>query len=235
MIDLGGVDFLIDVSGIPRSELEEYSTKLFDEWEAYVGKALSLSDYALALNVEEGSIKGVAKVGAALGVVYMAIGNYGSFISGVQTIYGQINSAAEFLSSRASAPFPSANKPKVKRDGGSLGQLKKLFVKVQLGKITADQAMAEAEKIFGEDARSTPGFMDSLKDSLNDTKPLGQQLPLSLPLVDFEQDAFVVDTPSRRQSAPRLPKPEVPVSHQFRIEIWRESKKEKRKVRVVEL
>lgn len=177
----------------------------------------------------------MARIGVGLSVLYIGIGNYGSFISGVQTIYGQISSATEFLSSRASAPFPSENKLKVKRNGGALGQLKKLFIKVQRGKITADQAMVEAEKLFGEDAKSTPGFMDSLKDSINDTKLFGQQIPLPFPLVDFEQEVFVDEEPSKRQSVPRLPKPEAPISHQFRIEIWRESKNEKRKVRVMEL
>lgn len=57
MIDLGATDFYIDVPSLPRHEFERYSTELFDEWEAYAEKVLRIPDYALALEVEEGSIK----------------------------------------------------------------------------------------------------------------------------------------------------------------------------------
>lgn len=57
MIDLGATEFYIKVQALPRREFEIYSTKLFDEWERYVEQALKLPDYALSLQVEEGSIK----------------------------------------------------------------------------------------------------------------------------------------------------------------------------------
>ena len=80
MIYLGGTDFYIDVPSLPRHEFEQYSTKLFDEWEAYVENALKIPDYSLALEVEEGSIKGSAKIAAALGAIYIGIGQYLSLI-----------------------------------------------------------------------------------------------------------------------------------------------------------
>lgn len=68
MIDLGATDFYIDVPSLPRHELEKYSTKFFDAWEAYVEQVLKVPDYALALEVEEGCGAGCARLlGVAVG------------------------------------------------------------------------------------------------------------------------------------------------------------------------
>jgi len=91
MIDLGGTDLYIDVPSLPRQEFERYSTNLFDEWESYIGKVLKIPDYALVLEIEEGSIKVNAKIAAYLYAIYIGIGQYGSFMSGTQTIQGQIS------------------------------------------------------------------------------------------------------------------------------------------------
>ena len=234
MIDLGATDFYIDVPSLPRHEFEKYSTKLFDEWEAYVEQVLKIPDYALALEVEEGSIKGGAKIAAALYALYMGIGQYGSFISGVQTIQGQISSIGDFLATHATTPFSSSEvKPRIKKHSGSLGELQRLFFKVQQGKITAEQAMLEAEVIFGDEAKSEPDFMNEMKNSFENTPLLAKQL--TLPLNTFEQDVFLqISNKKRLPHSPR-PKPEPPIGQQFRVEVWRDSKKEKRKVRVIQL
>lgn len=108
MLDLGTTDFYIAVPSMPRQEFEKYSTRLFDEWGEYVEKTLTLQDYSLALEVEEGSVKGVGRIAALLGVVYFGIGNYGSFISGVQIIREQISTAGDFLAKRAALPSSQA-------------------------------------------------------------------------------------------------------------------------------
>ncbi|MBW9242716.1 hypothetical protein [Pseudomonas paracarnis] len=234
MIDLGATDFYIDVPSLPRHEFEKYSTKLFDEWEAYVEQVLKIPDYALALEVEEGSIKGGAKIAAALYALYMGISQYGSFISGVKTIQGQISSIGDFLATHATTPFSSNEvKPRIKKNSGSLGELQRLFFKVQQGKITAEQAMLEAEALFGDEAKSEPDFMDEMKKSFENTPLLAKQL--NLPLNTFEQDVFLqISNKKRLPHSPR-PKPEPPIGQQFRVEVWRDSKKEKRKVRVIQL
>ncbi|MCW1938774.1 hypothetical protein OMD46_25035 [Pseudomonas sp. MDMC_285] len=179
MIDLGATDFYIDVPSLPRHEFEKYSTKLFDEWEAYVEQVLKIPDYALALEVEEGSIKGGAKIAAAMYALYIGIGQYGSFVSGLQTIQGQMSSVGDFLATHATNPFISNNiKPKVKKHTGSLGELQGLFYKVQQGKITPEQAMLKAELIFGDEAKSAPEFMDAMRNSLENTPLLATQLKL---------------------------------------------------------
>lgn len=234
MIDLGATDFYIDVPSLPRHEFEKYSTKLFDEWEAYVEQVLKIPDYALALEVEEGSIKGGAKIAAALYALYIGIGQYGSFVSGLQTIHGQISSVSDFLATHATSPFSSNNiKPRVKKHTGSLGELQRLFYKVQQGKITPEQAMLKAEHMFGDEAKSAPEFMNEMRSSLENTPLLATQL--KLPLYTFENEALIQTISNKRQPATPRPKPEPPIGQQFRVEVWRDSKKGKRNVRVIEL
>jgi hypothetical protein len=234
MIDLGATDFYIDVPSLPRHEFERYSTKLFDEWEAYVEQVLKIPDYSLALEVEEGSIKGGAKIATALCALYIGIGQYGSFISGLQTIQGQVSSIGDFLATHATMPFSSGKvKPRIKKHNGSLGELQRLFFKIQQGKITAEQAMLEAEVMFGDEAKSEPDFMDEMKNSFENMPLLAKQL--NLPLNTFERDVFLQINNKKRQPRSPRPRPEPPIGQQFRVEVWRDSKKEKRKVRVMQL
>lgn len=232
MIDLGGTDLYIDVPSLPRHEFERYSTNLFDEWESYIGKVLKIPDYALVLEIEEGSIKVNAKIAAYLYALYIGIGQYGSFMSGTQTIQGQISSASDYLATHAVAPFPNSKaKPKIKKYSGSLGQLQRIFVKVQQGKITTEQAMIEAEILFGEDVGSEPSFMSELKTSFDNTPTFAKQL--KLPLNEIENDVFQ-QVVNKKPRTP-LPKPDQPIGQQFRVMVWRESKDKKRKVRVIAL
>lgn len=234
MIYLGGTDFYIDVPSLPRHEFEQYSTKLFDKWEAYVEKALKIPDYSLALEVQEGSIKGGAKIAATLGALYFGVGQYGSFISGLQTIQAQVSAVGSFLATQAVTPFSySKVKPKIKKYNGSLGELQRLFHRVQMGEITAEQAMLKAEFILGDEARSESHFMAELKDSFERTRLVARQL--DLPLNSLGKDTIPqADNKKRKPRLPR-PEPELPIGQQFRVEVWRDSKKEKRKVRIIQL
>ena len=232
MIDLGTTDFYIGVPSMPRHEFEEYSTRLFDEWEEYVEKTLVLPDYSLALEVEEGSVKGGGKIAVVLGALYIGIGNYGSFVSGLQTIRDQISSVGDFLVERAVVPFESSSlEPRVRKRGGSLSHLQRLFVKVQRGEMTAEQAMREAETLFGDDAATAPEFMQKLQESFEQTPQFPQQLPL--PLDTLEQE--LPGSNKGRLPRPSRPKPSLPPTQQFRVEVWRESKKGQRRVRVIQL
>jgi len=234
MASIGTTDFYIGVPSLPCEEFEEYSTQLFDEWESHVEQVLKLPDYSLALEVEEGSIKAVGKITATLGVLYIAIGQYGSFISGLQTINNQVRSAGNYLGVRASAPFESSNaKPKIRKRGESLARLQSLFDKVQRGDITVDQAMTESRIIFGSEAEEAPEFMNELKNSLENAPLYPQQI--HLPLVDTDGEELISE--GKKQSKPRTPQPRVPppIPDQYRVEVWRENKKGKRNVRVTSL
>ena len=199
MINIGTTDFYIGVPSMPRDEFEKYSTRLFDEWEIYVEKTLILPDYYLALEVEEGSVKGGGKIAVLLGALYLGIGNYGSFVSGLQTIREQISSVGDFLAERAADPFESSGfKPKVQKHGDSLSRLQRLFVKVQRGEITVEQAMHESEAIFGDEATAVPKFMQKLQESFEQAPRFPQQLPLPLDTLENEAllpDMIVISTP----------------------------------------
>jgi hypothetical protein len=234
MVDIGTTDFYIGVPSMSRREFEMYSTHLFDEWEIYVEKILELPDYSLVLEVEEGSVKAIGKIAATLGLLYIGIGNYGSFVSGLQTIHDQVSTVGDFLAKRAAAPFASSGlKPKIRKRGDYLSRLQSLFVKVQRGEMTVEQAMCESEALLGDEATTAPEFMQMLHESFKRAPLFPQQMPL--PLDTAEQDALLQGSGKNRQHRPSHPKPILPPPQQFRVEVWRESKKGKRNVRVIKL
>jgi len=234
MIDLGTTDFFIGVPSMPRSEFRKYSTRLFDEWEDYVRRNLELPDYSLALDVEEGSVKGAGRIIVALGALYLGIGNYGDFIQGIQTIRGQVSSVGDYLAEQAGGPFKASGcETKVRKRSGSLGQLQGLFAKVQRREMTTEEAMLEAEALFGDEAADAPGFMSDLKQSIERTPLFHQQLPL-LPDAT-EQDTGFGTLEKKRKPRPPPSLPVAPPPQHLRVEVWRDSKHGQRKVRVIQL
>ena len=126
MIDIGTTHFRIAVPSVARPDFKRYSTELFDKWERHVSEILSLPDYSIELDVEEGSVKGRGAIAVMLGALYVGIGNYGDFISGLQTIGRQINSAGDFLAEQASSRFATAGYTShVRKSGGSLTRLQR--------------------------------------------------------------------------------------------------------------
>ncbi len=235
MVNIGATDFYINVPSLPRGEFEKYSTQLFDDWENHVANVLELSDYSLSLNVEEGSVKAVAKIAATtLGILYIGIGQYGSFITGLQTIESQVHSANNYFAQRAGASFESSSvKPRVRKRGECLTRLRNLFAKVQRGEITVEEAMLVSEEIFGSEIETVPGFIVDLKESFEQTPLFPQQI--QLPLVDVEGEILLPDTKKPTKPRPTQPREPAPDQNQYRVEVWRESKKGKRNVRVVNL
>lgn len=234
MANIGTVDFYIGVPSLPREDFESYSTRLFDEWELYVGQNLELNDYSLVLEVEEGSIKAKGKILATASVLYFGIAQYGSFISELQTINNQVKAIGDYLGERASSPFDlSTAKPKLRKRGESLARLESLFAKVQSGGITVDMAMQEAESIFGAELEEAPEFVNGLKESLEQTPVVPQQMELRL--IDSDGDELTI--PDQRPQMPRNPQPKrsPPAVDQFRVEVWRETKSGKRNVKVTSL
>jgi hypothetical protein len=167
MLDIGSTEFLLKVPTLPKPELKRLSTSLFDEWEAYVDTALSLPDYSLFLQVEEGSVKGSTKIGVAAAALYIAIGNYGDFISGVKTISEQVSATSSFLSDKAKITFNCPDsKASSRKKGGALTAIQRLFVRVQKGEITADEAMILAEKFLAAETHEENDFMSALSQAL---------------------------------------------------------------------
>ena len=227
MLDLGITAFYIDTPGLPRRQLERYSTQLFDKWDYYISSLVSIPDYSIALEVEEGSIKGKGKIAVAIGALYLGIGNYGSFISGLQTIRDQVVAASNYLADQANYKFDADMT--VKRKGGIAAQLHRLFTKVQSGQLAVEDAMIEAEKIIGADATDSPEFMDALLNSFRTAPKHHLQTELGLEIPEF-----VEPRPEGMEHEPKsqVPRPPVAPFPHLRIEVWRDSRGEERKIRI---
>lgn len=226
MINIGTTDFYLDVPSLPVEEFETYSTKLFDEWEAYVGEVLKLPDYHLALDVQEGSIRAKSKILVGATAVCTFLATYGSISSGAKDLYSDIKAVGNYLGVKAAAPFPNANaKPKLRNRGEALTKLQSLFVRVANGSLSPDEAMILARNLFGDDV---PEFMEQLQESLENTPS-----QLSLPIEEIEVHSV---TPSRSDDDRQPPEPTERVRvirpDQYRVEIWRESKRSQRNIRV---
>ena len=232
MIELGTTSFYIQIPSLPSRELESFSTSLFDTWEGDVERALDLNDYALSLRIEEGSVKGLGKIATALGALYIGIGQYGSFVNGLQVIRSQVQTATTALTDNALSRLPEPSEaPKIRRSGAVLAKLHTLFHKVQRGQLSADDAMRKASALLGDDGAGSPEFMSALQSALQDAPLFPQQI--SLPYTPPDGAATELDR-RQRVPAPPQPLPLPPVDH-FRVEVWRDSKKSQRHVSLIKI
>jgi hypothetical protein len=234
MIDLGTTSFSLDVPVMSRDAFEEYSTRLFDEWDSWLASELALPDYSLSLQLEEGSVDGTATVAALIEAFLKGIIAYGGLVAGVEAIRKQVRAAGDHLAGRAAAPFTMLNlKPRVRRRTGQLGQLQRLFVKVQRRDLSVEEALSEAEAVLGENAIKSTEFMTMLSDALQGIRQDPEQLVLPMPLPEELQ----VDASPATSRSPQARKKAgaQPVQQLWRVEVWRESKTGKREVRIMEL
>jgi hypothetical protein len=233
MIDIGTTSFLINVQSLSEEDFERYSSNLFDEWEKSIEQTLILPDYSISLEIEEGSINGKGKIAIALGALYLGIGNYGDFISGLETIRDQASYVGNALFERAKSPFGcSSVNAKVRRNGGALSLIHRLFEKVQRGVLTADEAMLQVRTMLGEEGESVPEFIRELQHQL-ETVP---RYPEQLSLIDEEWEECTEKPPDGKKPKPQKPRPEpTPIPQHYRVEIWRASKKDKKRIKVTKL
>ena len=233
MIDIGSTNFLIKVPSLPEDEFERYSTKLFDEWDRVVEQTLDLPDYSLSLEIEEGSIKGRGKIAVALGALYFGIGNYGDFISGLETLRRQVSYVNDALFESAKSSIDCSNlNGTMKKNGGALSRLHRLFNNVQRGIITVDEAMTEAKSMFGEEGDEVPDFISELNRQFKNAP----RFPKQLSLIDEEWEECFEKPIEHKKKTPRTPQPKpAPIPQQYRIEIWRESKKDQKRIKITKL
>lgn len=235
MLDLGSTEFTLAIPSVPERELRRLSSSLFDSWESFVDDAVSVADYSLFLQVEEGSVKGLAKIGAVVGAVYLAIGNYGDFVSGVKTINEQVGAAGEYLTDQARRVFSCPpSRATSKKRGGSLAGLQRLFTRVQSGELTPDEAMIRAEKLLGDEASAEREFMSKLADAFRDCPLHHQQQPFPF-LEHGEEFQQLVESVPRSPQPVKLPVPVLGPPLHLRVEVWRESKSKRKQTRVIKL
>ena len=121
---------------------------------------------------------------------------------------------------------------KSRKSGGSLASIQRLFVKVQRGELTPDQAVLQAEVILGEESTGTPNFIRELENSLRTCPRYHEQMDLPLDEIQENQSLEIFD--SKRPSKPTRPKSNIPPPLQFRVEVWRESKDKRKQTRVTQ-
>ena len=215
------------------ADFEAYSSRLFDEWEARVSQELPLEDYALLLEVEEGSIRGSGKIKATAKAVFYLICGYGSLVQGLQYLRAHASSAGSHLSEFAQKSADSHSAPIVRKKSGSIGQLQRLFVKVQQREMSVEDAVQEASIILGDDAAEAPEFLDRITESLRKVQLKPEQIILPLDGVD---DGSPMEEPAENKHS-KAPKriPVMPPANHVRVEIWKESKRGKKRIKVTNI
>jgi|GEM_PF-453809 len=233
MLDVVTTSFYIKSAAFEKDEFSRYSNDLFDEWDRYVDIHLDLPDYAVTLVVEEGSIKGAAKIAATAGALYIAIGNYGDFISGVKTIGEQASYVTNALFDQAKQQFGCKSaRGNSKQSGGEIFYLKSLFERVQRGQATPDEAVAEIQSRWGHEVGSSPEFLRDLSESLVKAPRHPEQLAMP---DEFWEPCSDSGEPGRapKRKFPRIP--ETPILQHYRIEIFRPKKGGSKKIRLTKL
>jgi hypothetical protein len=234
MLDLSSTDFNFAITSVDSATLETLSNSLFDEWEIYVEQALTLPDYSLFLQVEEGSIIGRGKIMTGAKALIIGVTAYGGLMSGIDIITKQTKSTASFLGEQAQSVFgcPKSDANVIKR-GGVPAALNRLFARVEKGELTPDEATILARSVLGGEEEELPGFFDALAKAFHDcpSRPEQEKLPFS----DLDEELEVLKPEERKgPSKPRRQPPEVPSLH-YRVEIWRESKNNKKQSKVTTL
>lgn len=233
MLDVVTTSFYIKAPAFDKDDFAQYSTQLFEDWDKYVETHLNLPDYSVTLVIEEGSIKGLGRIAATAGALYLAIGNYGGFISGVQTIRDQASYITNALFDQAKQSFGCKSVlGNSKQSGGEIYYLKSLFDRVQAGQLTSDQAISEVHDRWGHEAENSPEFLKNLARSLDDAP----HHPTQLQLLDELWEPCEEKSKPRRtpHKIPRR-RPELPIPQHYRIEISRQRKGANTKVTLTKI
>src|SRR5690606_34385251 len=185
MLDLGSTDFNFAIQSVSAPHLKSLSSELFDKWEGYVEQHLALPDYSLFLQIEEGSINGWGKIKSTAGVFFLGISAYGGLVSGIEAINKQVTATEKFLAEHAQSTFSCPDeKTIVRRKGGVPATLHRLFVRVQKGELTPEEASILANATLGDEAAEVPGLFDALANAFQTCPLHHQQVPLPFDQVD---------------------------------------------------
>jgi hypothetical protein len=232
MVEVGATSFRLEAPPMSRDELRSYSTKLFDEWDARLSPGFAIEDYSLRLEIEEGSVEGLAVVGATVVALYTGVSKYPSFVAGLQKIQSHVRLASDHLVARASEPFTRLNlRPRVTRRSGVPGQLERLFARVKARELSVEEAMRDAERILGADSAQAAELLHALAKGLVAVKRNPEQLilPMELPADIDERESKPVGVRKRARGDSAVASPH------FKVEVWRDSRSGKREIRISEV
>jgi hypothetical protein len=232
MIDISSVDFTVDAPPIGEERLAARANALFDAWDGYLGGSLPVDDYYLRFELAEGSLKGRGRVAVAAVALYGGIATFGSFMSGVREIAHISRAAGDYLLEQADHQLEKDRRGPVRghKTAAQLARLETLFVRVRRGELTPKEATVLADQMF-EDEELPSGFIRDLHETIQEIPRRAKQLNLDLDYpVLTAAEPIAVEVPSRPDRAP--PVPPIPPPALFRVEVWRESKKERRHISI---
>lgn len=207
MINVVRASFNIDTTAPPEDDLIAYARRIFNKMDAAAEELLSFDDYSLYLSVEEGSVKGLAKVAIIASTFINFIANYGSVIQGLETMERHGRALGRAIVAAASDDKMIQNAPRVNSrvEASAATRLKQLFVKVRDREIAPEdaahrimQALASTgDKLAPEDLRKLEAALESVQ--LNP-----EQLSLDL---GAEEESIPPSAPAppRNRHIPTLP------------------------------
>ncbi|MDY7579289.1 hypothetical protein RGU70_13280 [Herbaspirillum sp. RTI4] len=234
MLDLGSTDFNLAIQSVNAPRLKSLSSELFDEWETYVDQHLALPDYSLFLQIEEGSINGWGKIKSTAGVFLVGISAYGGLMSGIDAISKQVSDTGKFLAEHAQSTFSCPDdKTTVRKKGGVPTSLQRLFVRVQKGELTPEEASILANAILGDEAAEVPGLFDVLANAFRTCPRHHQQV--HLPFGELVEMPQMETMDSRLPKAPRRLTPDFPPPLHYRVEVWRDSKRKRKQTKMTKV
>lgn len=235
MIDLGSVDIYIPLAELSKSELEKFSDSLFDSWEKDIDNFLSVPDYSILLVVEDGSLSVKGKIAATAATLYLGIAQYGSFISGLDIIYKQSTRVVNFLTQKSTKNFNDLSSAvDIKKSRGDLGKIKYLVEKYQSGQLSVDEVMERISEIL-VGVEGNPDFLDEIEASLRAAPLYPQQRKLDF----YEFLAYISEENFSKKR--KLPIGNIPRNSlnfrddRFRVELWRNSKNDKKNVKIIKI
>ena len=234
MIDIATVDFTVDAPPLGQQRLTDRANQLFDSWDSHLTSSLPLSDYYLRFELAEGSLKGKGKVAVVAGALYAGIAGFGSFMSGVHEIANISRSAGDYLLREADVQLVHDRRHPVRgrKSAAQLAQLEGLFVRVRRGELSPHEATVLADDIFADEGQLPRGFRDALHAAIEDIPRRAKQLDLELGYPEVAAGEAGVGEPMPKRDRRVPPIPPIPPPARFRVEVWRQSKKDPRHIHV---
>ncbi len=233
MIEISRAQFHLDAPSVSGAKLKRYAKDLFDEFDRVASERLPLEDYAIHLDIEEGSIKGKGTILATVAALYFGIGHFGGFVQGLREISGLAKGIGDSLINIAPKKLhvPENALRSKYRDSGTISQLERLFEAVRRGEIDPAEATKRAIELMNEaDSELPKKFVDDLGAAINDIKKYPEQIELPLPIVS---PAIEIPSPRRNRRKGQGTQAVITPSTKLRVEVWRERKNGKTLVRII--
>jgi hypothetical protein len=231
VIPIGEAFFRLDAPDIDDEALQRYAAVLFKGFDASASN-LPLSDYGLALDIEEGSIRGKGVVLTTAAALYFGIGAFGDFVQGVREIGQLTKPVVDQLISDAPKKLGRPNALTWKRsDTAALARLERLFAAVKSGALEPAEATRRAIALLSEVDALPESMVKDMATSIECIVLDPKQFDL-LPPLQEESSAELLNLHGPDKRRPRPGKHVLP-SRKLRVELRKTGRKGETILRVV--